>query len=632
MMEYKRIKVIQKNPNPLFKAWLKEWIEDAEKKKKRISKTYQRALDSLNKYPLTLYSGFDCAVLENFGPKICQMLDERLQKHLIDEPSSESKHYKDKLIDLKKAETLKFSDLVRSIEAAYLIDNSSISTQCDVVNEEKGEEREISFQIDLTTSDHENELENLSANKDIEIDDNLLTSSDSEDSFDRLARKYDFESGIKRKQKVKPNNLLKRQKKNNENNVIDLSQCDDLLSINEAAMNSPISSTSKGGTRLKKFKTFDNTRSHLIGPSYTSSPISNFLNVETNNQSPILPASTLQINDSDDEFDKLVNKYNPVSPIPAKKSKVPRSKLTAINEEVRIEPPASNILPTDQNLEDNLEDDFNYISVDDINVLDYNIILLVDIQETSGKQKPSAQDMTSKLRESNVSHHVRKLNVGDFVWIAQHKNDKSKELVLPYIIERKRLDDLSSSIKDGRFHEQKFRLKQCGIENVIYLIENHIKNGKIQCGLPFTTLLQAATNTQIHSNFEVKFTESHQHTILFLTVMTSFIENIFKNKSPMKFKMLEFNAFNQSSVKQRKCTVRETFIKQLLVLKGLSVDIALEITKYYPTPSDLYNKYSSLRKAEGEALLSKITIGELKRKIPITISKTIYHFYTCDKV
>lgn len=237
-----------------------------------------------------------------------------------------------------------------------------------------------------------------------------------------------------------------------------------------------------------------------------------------------------------------------------------------------------------------------------------------------------------KLKESDVSSEVRKLNVGDFIWIAQHKVDKSNELVLPYIIERKRLDDLSSSIKDGRFHEQKFRLKQCGIQNVIYLIENHIKGGKVQAGLPFTTLLQAATNTQIHSKFQVKFTENSQHTLLYLTVMTSFIENIFKNRVPIKFQMMEFKTFNRSAVKQRRCTVRETFIKQLLVLKGLSVDIALEITKSYPTPTDLLRKYQESNKTEGESLLSRITIGDLKRKIPAPVSKAIYQFYMRDRL
>lgn len=225
---------------------------------------------------------------------------------------------------------------------------------------------------------------------------------------------------------------------------------------------------------------------------------------------------------------------------------------------------------------------------------------------------------------------MRKLHVGDFLWIAQHKVDKSNELVLPYIIERKRLDDLSQSVKDGRFHEQKFRLKQCGVENVIYLIENH-SSGK-SCGLPFETLLQAATNTQIHTKFQVKFTESCQHTVLYLTLLTSFIENMFRNKGPIKFKMMEFELFNQSAVKNRKFSVRETFIKQLLALKGLSVDMALEITKHYPTPTDLIKRYQRLDQKEGESLLTKITIGDLKRKITAPVSKKFFHFYTRDKL
>lgn len=81
-----------------------------------------------------------------------------------------------------------------------------------------------------------------------------------------------------------------------------------------------------------------------------------------------------------------------------------------------------------------------------------------------------------------VKFSVRNLNVGDFLWIAkeivhvvpgnnckpcdfwflslslsidQLRLPESREIVLEYIIERKRMDDLSDSIIDRRFHEQK---------------------------------------------------------------------------------------------------------------------------------------------------------------------------------
>lgn len=60
----------------------------------------------------------------------------------------------------------------------------------------------------------------------------------------------------------------------------------------------------------------------------------------------------------------------------------------------------------------------------------------------------------AKLSELKVKFQVRHLSVGDFTWIARCRTRKD-ELVLPYIVERKRMDDLSASIKDGRFHEQK---------------------------------------------------------------------------------------------------------------------------------------------------------------------------------
>ena len=54
-----------------------------------------------------------------------------------------------------------------------------------------------------------------------------------------------------------------------------------------------------------------------------------------------------------------------------------------------------------------------------------------------------------------------------------HSHQKTRELVLPVIVERKRMDDLASSIKDGRFREQKFRLKKCGLSHPVYLVEEH---------------------------------------------------------------------------------------------------------------------------------------------------------------
>eukprot|EP00602_Paraphysomonas_sp_CaronLab_P008980 CAMPEP_0185022798 /NCGR_PEP_ID=MMETSP1103-20130426/5501_1 /TAXON_ID=36769 /ORGANISM="Paraphysomonas bandaiensis, Strain Caron Lab Isolate" /LENGTH=824 /DNA_ID=CAMNT_0027555037 /DNA_START=21 /DNA_END=2495 /DNA_ORIENTATION=- len=48
--------------------------------------------------------------------------------------------------------------------------------------------------------------------------------------------------------------------------------------------------------------------------------------------------------------------------------------------------------------------------------------------------------------------------------------------VLDCIVERKTVSDLASSIQDGRYDEQKQRLKCCGVEHIVYLVEGQSLN------------------------------------------------------------------------------------------------------------------------------------------------------------
>ncbi|KAL7287452.1 hypothetical protein TKK_0018557 [Trichogramma kaykai] len=269
----------------------------------------------------------------------------------------------------------------------------------------------------------------------------------------------------------------------------------------------------------------------------------------------------------------------------------------------------------------------------------FDIILLVDTQETSGLKAKAKNDATvSELSKQGVVFEIRSLNVGDFTWIARCRFTK-KELVLPYIVERKRIDDLCASIKDSRYHEQKFRLKQSGIKNVIYLIENY---GKSYHGcIPMTSLLQAGVNALVQDDFTVKYTRDHKDSMRYLSTMTTILTNIFEGKELISCSkdalsnieretsegteyLIEFSEFNKSSVKTKKFKIREMFIKQLLQLKGLSVDKAVAIAELYPTPKILYNAL----KESDDKLLADVVAGPNKRKIGPAISKTVYQLYT----
>lgn len=73
-----RIKLSLRSPNPLFEKWLENWMFTAEQQNLMKKHSLRKALDSLRKYPLVLHSGRDCAILEGFGPNICQNLDKQL--------------------------------------------------------------------------------------------------------------------------------------------------------------------------------------------------------------------------------------------------------------------------------------------------------------------------------------------------------------------------------------------------------------------------------------------------------------------------------------------------------------------------------------------------------------------------
>lgn len=256
-----------------------------------------------------------------------------------------------------------------------------------------------------------------------------------------------------------------------------------------------------------------------------------------------------------------------------------------------------------------------------------------------------------ELEKNRVKFEVRHLNVGDFVWIA--RDNRSRELVLPYIVERKRLDDFAHSIKDGRFHEQKFRLRTSGIPHVIYLIEYIALQNY---GLPVQSLSQAAINAEVHNDCQVKFTDSGQDTVLYLVVQTELLAELFATKTLHScakqsiggevgtvnvaadtVRLMHFSEFNASASKWGAVNVKDYFVRQLIQLYSVSVEKALAITDQYPTPRRLLMAYAALsQQKDRENMLAKIPYGGApgaagkRRTIGPSLSKTVYDFYHAD--
>ncbi|KAK5848187.1 hypothetical protein PBY51_005823 [Eleginops maclovinus] len=289
----------------------------------------------------------------------------------------------------------------------------------------------------------------------------------------------------------------------------------------------------------------------------------------------------------------------------------------------------------------------------------YEIILCVDFIETTGGSKHCKQELVKELQRNGVSFDVRKLNVGDFLWVAREKvspvpgqlrTPVGRELVLDYIIERKRMDDLCGSIIDGRFREQKFRLKRCGLRKPCYLVEECGKAAS-HLSLPETTLQQAIINTQVIDRFFVKRVQDVRESVAYLTVMTRYLNKLYQNctltcrsrelegdgedeeeeveeRGSPSCSLISFAEFNHGAIKNKCQTVKEVFARQLMQVSGLSGDKAAAILELYSTPLSLLTAYERCAgETEKEKLLSSIRYGKLKRNLGPALSRTVYQLY-----
>ena len=141
------------------------------------------------------------------------------------------------------------------------------------------------------------------------------------------------------------------------------------------------------------------------------------------------------------------------------------------------------------------------------------VILFVDNREK--RNQSDGNYLFDRLIKSGLRVELKSLPLGDFVWVlrvhhnteeidekvplTQIETKKKKKAVvkftdylLDFIVERKTADDLAASIMDGRYEEQKYRLKGCGLNNVIYLVEG--SPGQY-CKIPESVLKKAQIHT-----------------------------------------------------------------------------------------------------------------------------------------
>jgi crossover junction endonuclease MUS81 len=274
----------------------------------------------------------------------------------------------------------------------------------------------------------------------------------------------------------------------------------------------------------------------------------------------------------------------------------------------------------------------------------FTVELILDNREV--RSKTDRDYIQNNLSAANVTPQTRKLEVGDAMWIAR-SHETGQEILLDFIVERKRLDDLVSSIKDGRFHEQKFRLTKSGLKNVIYIVEEFTVR---EAENMQESILTAISSTQVVNGFFVKRTAKLDDTIRYLVRMTKMLRSMYlgkdlyivpdshveahtyaqlrehiKNTYPGKDFYLRYETFSQLVTKGACMTLRDLFLKMLMCVRGISAEKALEIQRSFKTPAELLEAYEKCRDShERDNLVAEASKNAvMRRKIPAGVSKKV---------
>ncbi|KAI1768262.1 crossover junction endonuclease MUS81 [Hypoxylon sp. FL1150] len=275
----------------------------------------------------------------------------------------------------------------------------------------------------------------------------------------------------------------------------------------------------------------------------------------------------------------------------------------------------------------------------------FEVQLVLDVREV--RAKTDRDYMQNELAKKGVNPIMRSLELGDALWVAKCKDTnflsrlgaEGDEVVLDYIVERKRLDDLISSVKDGRFHEQKFRLKRSGIKNIVYIVEEISMDSEV-LDRRATMVQSAIASTQVVNGFFVKKTQKMDDTIRYLTRMTMLLKKQYEDKpllviptevltapnylplladlrerEPTIDHHITYPAFASLASKSDMMTLRDQFLKMLLCTKNVSGMKAIEIQKRWKTPYEFIKAYENCGDGEGARKRKEEMVSEQMRSV-----------------
>ena len=218
--------------------------------------------------------------------------------------------------------------------------------------------------------------------------------------------------------------------------------------------------------------------------------------------------------------------------------------------------------------------------------------MIVDIRE---------HNLIKQLKERNVIFETSRLDIGDIILnrkvekehdVVQSIYDREVESESEFrieklVIERKTIEDLAASIKDGRYREQKERMK-CSGNEIMYIFEGPIKE-RVN-GIPRNTLMKAILNCIYRDKFYTLRTENLTETADALIMLESICAQNASNSKCAK----QNNRYTPIHIEKKKNMTNEmVYLLQLSCIPGISIEIAKKISTIWPDMSTLYESHKN---------------------------------------
>lgn len=557
------------SPNALLLEWVKEWYDTARERNSKGARTYKHAYDALRKCPMPFDHPSQLQQLKGFGPKLCERLTVQLQKH------------------------------------------------CDENNLEMPEHPMASKKRKGAGKARATGAGTLGGDGDNDDDDNDDQSAPPPKK-PKKAKQYvpTYRSGAYA--------LVVALSKEPEDAAVGMSK-QDLIDAAQPYSDSSFTAPSDPGkfytawtsmkTLLSKELVYERGR-----PTKRYALTDEGWEVAKKIEATNTGSGTRQNKDVDDKNDFII--LDEMQP--------PRPRQPAFSTRMGAIPDDDDPLVEKPNYTDVVMDgpvqspdcSFPTFTPIVLNPGTFSVHLVLDVREV--RAKTDRDYLKDELAKKGVRPIMRALELGDIQWVAKCHDAgflrlngaEGDEIVLDHIIERKRLDDLIGSIKDGRFREQKFRLKRSGVKHVTYLIEE-IALDQAHFQRYEESVESAIASTQVVNGFFVKKTRGMDESIRYLARMTSMLKKVYESRplkviptsvitaqnylpllshlgaqQPRSDYYISYPAFASLASKSEMLTLRDLYLKMLMCTRGVTGEKAIEIQKIWKTPNDFVRAFN----------------------------------------